>query len=72
MMSGITSVTTQTADRAARDEKDKERWAKLKKLKQVFHVKRPKGKGKTEIDMKKRMSQEQKENVLSGKNVPTR
>ena len=25
-------------DRAARDAKDKERWAKLKKLKQVFHV----------------------------------
>lgn len=31
-------------DTAARDEKDKERWAKLKRLKQVFHVKRGKGK----------------------------
>ena len=27
-----------------RDERDKERWAKLKRLKQAFHVKRKKGK----------------------------
>ncbi|KAL9067679.1 MAG: hypothetical protein Q9161_006761 [Pseudevernia consocians] len=29
----------------SRDERDKERWAKLKRLKQAFHVKRRKGKG---------------------------
>lgn len=30
--------------RAGRDERDRERWAKLKRLKQAFHVKRRKGK----------------------------
>lgn len=44
MISEVTSVT-QKADPAARDAKDKERWAKLKKLKQAFHVKRGRGKG---------------------------
>ncbi len=28
-----------------RDERDRERWAKLKRLKQAFHVKRRKGRG---------------------------
>ena len=32
-----------------RDEKDKERWAKLKRLKQAFHVKRKKGKVGAEV-----------------------
>lgn len=32
-------------DTNARDARDKERWAKLKKLRQVFHVKRGKSKG---------------------------
>jgi len=36
----IASTASGLEDRAARDAKDKERWAKLKKLKQVFHVKR--------------------------------
>ena len=34
------SLTMTKEARAERDEKDKERWAKLKRLKQVFHVKR--------------------------------
>lgn len=40
------TITTemQSKDLAARDEKDKERWAKLKRLKSVFQVKRGKGK----------------------------
>ena len=44
----ITSTAAGPEDRAARDAKDKERWAKLKKLKQAFHVKRSSkiGKGK--------------------------
>ena len=43
--SGIAaSVLSEAETRATRDEKDKERWAKLKKLKQVFHVKRRKDK----------------------------
>ena len=40
------SVPGEIADTKARDARDKERWAKLKKLKQVFHVKRGKSKGK--------------------------
>ncbi|KAA6413578.1 MAG: hypothetical protein FRX48_03324 [Lasallia pustulata] len=49
--SEVVSIATTAAgpeDRAARDAKDKERWAKLKKLKQAFHVKRSSkiGKGK--------------------------
>lgn len=38
------SLVPAEEDRKDKDEKDKERWAKLKKLKQVFHVKRDKGK----------------------------
>ncbi|CAF9922214.1 hypothetical protein IMSHALPRED_005621 [Imshaugia aleurites] len=33
----------------ARDERDRERWAKLKRLKQAFHVRRRKGKGGGEV-----------------------
>lgn len=40
----ISSEDAQAKELAARDEKDKERWAKLKRLKSVFHVKRGKGK----------------------------
>lgn len=32
-----------------RDERDRERWAKLKRLKQAFHVKRRKGRGNGEV-----------------------
>lgn len=32
-------------EKASRDEKDKERWAKLKRLKRIFNVKRGNGKG---------------------------
>lgn len=42
-VSEVTSIASTGAgedDRAARDAKDTERWAKLKKLKQAFHVKR--------------------------------
>ena len=39
----VTAADMHAKELAARDEKDKERWAKLKRLKQVFHVKRGKG-----------------------------
>ncbi len=43
----VSSVETATAvDAASREEKDKERWARLKRIRQVFRVRRPKGKGK--------------------------
>lgn len=44
LSSNVTAADAQSRERLARDEKDKERWAKLKRLKQVFHVKRGKGK----------------------------
>ena len=46
---GSTIRSAQTKeDRKDQDEKDKERWAKLKRLKQVFHVKRNKGREQKE------------------------
>ena len=47
----VTSTSGGPEDRVARDAKDKERWAKLKKLKKVFHVKRSIkiGKGKEKL-----------------------
>ncbi len=42
-VTGVVALDTSKVDRKDRDEKDKERWAKLKRLKQVFHVKRAKG-----------------------------
>jgi len=43
----VSSVETATAvDAASREEKDRERWARLKRIRQVFRVRRPKGKGK--------------------------
>lgn len=39
------AVLDEVGNNKARDAKDRERWAKLKKLRQVFHVKRAKGKG---------------------------
>lgn len=47
----VASVAVAKEDRKDQDEKDKERWAKLKKLKQVFHVR--KGKGRDSIILKK-------------------
>ena len=48
--SAMTTTTTTTRGREeeliGRDERDRERWAKLKRLKQAFHVKRRNGKGK--------------------------
>lgn len=38
----VKSLATSKGDRADQDEKDKERWAKLKKLKQAFHVRKGK------------------------------
>jgi len=40
----VVAPDTPKGDSKDRDEKDKERWAKLKRLKQVFHVKKVKGK----------------------------
>ena len=42
------SAVTREEDTKGRDERDSERWAKLKRLKQAFHVKRKKGKGGAE------------------------
>lgn len=43
----VSSGETSTAvDAASREEKDKERWARLKKIRQVFRVRRPKAKAK--------------------------
>lgn len=41
--SGAGAVLDEVGDNKARDVKDRERWARLKKLRQVFHVKRGKG-----------------------------
>ena len=38
------SFATLSRDRKYEDERDKERWAKLKRLKQIFHVKKGKRK----------------------------
>ena len=43
--STATTTMTKGEELVGRDERDRERWAKLKRLKQAFHVKR-KGKGK--------------------------
>ena len=42
--SASVAPSSTAADTVSRDEKDKERWARLKKLKQAFHVKKDKGK----------------------------
>ena len=44
------TMTNKEEDRKSRDERDRERWAKLKRLKQAFHVKRRKGKGKLDAE----------------------
>lgn len=41
----VDSLLTEVTDDTARDARDRERWAKLKKLKQVFQVRRGKAKG---------------------------
>ena len=38
----LVSLATISKSRKDEDERDKERWAKLKRLKQIFHVKRGK------------------------------
>ncbi|KAK3175356.1 hypothetical protein OEA41_002603 [Lepraria neglecta] len=43
-VASVTSLAMTSRDRKDEEERDKERWAKLKRLKQVFHVKRGKGK----------------------------
>lgn len=56
------AVLGEAGDDKARDAKDHERWAKLKKLRQVFHVRRGKGKaGEREKEKKKSKG---KENVV--------
>lgn len=48
-VASITDSIVSKEETAVRDEKDKERWAKLKRLKQAFHVKRRKGKESAEV-----------------------
>ncbi|KAL2044724.1 hypothetical protein N7G274_002498 [Stereocaulon virgatum] len=43
-VASVTSLATTSRERKNEEERDKERWAKLKRLKQVFQVKRGKGK----------------------------
>ena len=43
-VASVASSVTGPKEKASRDEQDKERWAKLKRLKQVFNVKKGKGK----------------------------
>lgn len=57
-----TTANMQNGDRTARDEKDKERWAKIKRLKQVFHVKRGKGK----LGDQRKEATKEKENTKPG------
>lgn len=45
VVAGVPDESARKKETAVRDERDKERWAKLKRLKQAFHVKRRKGKG---------------------------
>lgn len=59
---------TETGDTKARDARDRERWAKLKKLKQVFHVKRNRGKGAVDKEKEKQKSLG-KENAPGGLGV---
>lgn len=59
----IGAVLDEVEVNKARDAKDRERWAKLKKLRQVFHVKRGKGKGGVEKDKNKEKSKG-KENMV--------
>lgn len=46
--SEIGSLLSEVTDNSARDARDRERWARLKKLKQVFQVKRGRAKGKAD------------------------
>lgn len=47
---GVANEEATGEERAgSRDERDKERWAKLKRLKQAFHVKRRKGRDSAEV-----------------------
>lgn len=59
--SEVGAVLDGAGDDKERDAKDHERWAKLKKLRQVFHVRR--GKGKAGEGKEKRKSRG-KENVV--------
>lgn len=43
-VASVTSLATTSRERKDEEERDKERWAKLKRLRQVFQVKRGKGK----------------------------
>lgn len=60
----VDSLLTEATDDTARDARDRERWAKLKKLKQVFQVRRgkPKGTADKERDLKQKATTG-KENV---------
>lgn len=62
--SEVGSLLGEVTDNAARDALDRERWARLKKLKQVFQIKRGKAKGTS--DMERALNQRattRKENV---------
>lgn len=48
--SEVGSLLGEVTDNTARDALDRERWARLKKLKQVFQIKRGKAKGKSDMD----------------------
>lgn len=59
------AVLGEAGDDKARDAKDHERWAKLKKLRQVFHVRKGKGKaGEGKGKEKEKKKSKGKENVV--------
>ncbi|MCJ1461601.1 hypothetical protein MMC07_000198 [Pseudocyphellaria aurata] len=60
-------VLDEIGNNKATDAKDRERWAKLKKLRQVFHVKRGKGKGAGEKQKEKEKEQKKEKERLKGK-----
>lgn len=62
--SDVGSLLSEVTDNTTRDARDKERWARLKKLKQVFQVKR--GKAKRTADKERALNRKTttgKENV---------
>lgn len=66
------AVLDEVGNNKATDVKDRERWAKLKKLRQVFHVKRGKGKGGGEKQKQKEKEKEkdkEKEKLKGKENV---
>lgn len=59
------TVLDEVGNKQARDAKDRERWVKLKKLRQVFHVKR----GKEKVVVKAKEKEKEKEKSKGKENI---